>query len=242
MNEKDLNIEYICEKTLLDKDDELVPIILDLIKDSYKAGLCQAEFDNTMNLIEENEELKKINEEHKKLNGDLRKENQEIRLDQTKKVFHVLTHVLLNGGCTYRYLIYDLLDFKPKNYSDLIEGMNIVNAIATLEELKKQVEDLFSENRNLRKKLENCMTFEDYKYTLNKKIKLETQQKEFIKYLEDEIKINTPKARWKHYNEDGFNDYDVENGYGVLMRPVYMTLKEILQKYKSIIGGNKDEK
>lgn len=58
MNEKDLNIEYICEKTLLNKDDELVPIILNLIQDSYKAGLCQAEFDNTMNLIEENEELK----------------------------------------------------------------------------------------------------------------------------------------------------------------------------------------
>lgn len=30
--------------------------------------------------------------------------------------------------------------------------------------------------------------------------------------------------------------YDVENGYGVLMRPVYMTLKEILHKYKRIIG------
>lgn len=58
MNEKDLNIEYICEKTLLNKYDELVPIILNLIQDSYKAGLCQAEFDNTMNLIEENEKLK----------------------------------------------------------------------------------------------------------------------------------------------------------------------------------------
>lgn len=59
MNEKDLNIEYICKKTLLNKGDELVPIILDLIQESYKAGLCQAEFDNTMNLIEETQELKK---------------------------------------------------------------------------------------------------------------------------------------------------------------------------------------
>lgn len=59
MNEKDLNIEYICDKTLLNKDDELVPIILSLIQESYKAGLCQTEFDNTMNLIEENQELKK---------------------------------------------------------------------------------------------------------------------------------------------------------------------------------------
>lgn len=58
-NDDDLNIEYICNKTLLDKNDELVPIILDIINESYKAGLCQAEFDNTMNLIEENQELKK---------------------------------------------------------------------------------------------------------------------------------------------------------------------------------------
>lgn len=58
MNENDLNIEYICEKTLLNKDDELVPIILDLIQESYRAGLCQTEFDNTMNFIEENQELK----------------------------------------------------------------------------------------------------------------------------------------------------------------------------------------
>lgn len=58
MSEKDLNIEYICEKTLLNKDDELVPIILDLMQESYRAGLCQAEYDNTMNLIEENQALK----------------------------------------------------------------------------------------------------------------------------------------------------------------------------------------
>ena len=62
MSEKDLNIEYICEKTLLNKDDELVPIILDLIKESYKAGLCQAEYDNTMDLIEENQRFKKLHE------------------------------------------------------------------------------------------------------------------------------------------------------------------------------------
>ena len=67
MSEKDLNIEYICEKTLLNKDDELVPIILSLIQESYKAGLCQTEFDNTMNLIEENQELKKQVEENKQL-------------------------------------------------------------------------------------------------------------------------------------------------------------------------------
>lgn len=145
----------------------------------------------------ENQELKKINEEHKKLNGDLRKENQEIRLDQTKKVFHALTHVLLNGGCTYRYLIYDLLGFKLENYSDLIEGMNIVNAIATLEELKRQLENY--------KKL-------GFKHLQDKNNNLETQQKEFINFLEDNYKET--QDIW------------------------YI---KILQKYKSIIGVS-DEK
>lgn len=58
-NENDLNIEYICNKTLLDKNDELVPIILDMIKESYKAGLCQTEYDNTIELMKENNKLKK---------------------------------------------------------------------------------------------------------------------------------------------------------------------------------------
>lgn len=89
------------------------------------------------------------------------------------------------------------------------------------QELKKQVEDLFSENRNLRKKLENCMTFEDYKYTLNKKIKLETQQKEFIKYLEDEI-----------HSCEAVSDLLFNSNKEM---KVY---KEILQKYKEIIGDD----
>jgi hypothetical protein len=48
MSEEDLNVKYIREKTGLVENDELIPIILEMIKDSYKAGLCQAEYDNTM--------------------------------------------------------------------------------------------------------------------------------------------------------------------------------------------------
>ncbi len=63
MSEKDLNIKYIQDKTGLVDNDELIPIILEMIQESYKAGLCQSEFDNTMGLIEENQELKKQLEE-----------------------------------------------------------------------------------------------------------------------------------------------------------------------------------
>ncbi len=144
------------------------------LKQKYENAV--ADYETTM---AENKELKQINEEHKKLNGDLRKENQEIRLDQTKKVFHVLTHVLLNGGCTYRYLISDLLGFKLEIYSDLIEGMNIVNAIATLEELKEQVEnkeDFINKLQATKDKLDKW----DYENTM--------KQKEFINFLEDNYK------------------------------------------------------
>lgn len=58
MTEEDLNIKYIREKTGLVENDELIPIILEMIQESYKAGLCQAEYDNTMDLIEENKQLK----------------------------------------------------------------------------------------------------------------------------------------------------------------------------------------
>lgn len=151
MNEKDLNIEYICEKTLLSKDDKLVPIILDLIQDSYKAGLCQSEFDNTMNLIEEIQELK-------------------------------------------------------KQLEDKCDFINKLQAV------------------------KNKLNKWDYENTM--------KQQKFIKYLEDEIEQNTPNVRWKHYNEDYFNDYDVENPICIEIKPTNKVLKEVLQKYKKIVNGS----
>lgn len=60
MSEEQLNIKYICENTGLVENDKLIPIILGMIKDSYKAGLTQAEIDNTMGLIEENQKYKEV--------------------------------------------------------------------------------------------------------------------------------------------------------------------------------------
>ena len=94
MNEKDLNIEYICKKTLLNKGDELVPIILDLIQESYKAGLCQAEFDNTMDLIEEIRRLKKqLENKYEKvgtLTGELLYEENTKLINQQKEFINYL--------------------------------------------------------------------------------------------------------------------------------------------------------
>ena len=61
----------------------------------------------------------------------------------------------------------------------------------------------------------------------NKKHK--NQQKEFIEYMNKTIE------------ELEYDDVDDEEMKGYLIQRIH-TFKEILQKYKSIIGGNKDEK
>lgn len=153
MNENDLNIEYICEKTLLNKDDELVPIILDLIQESYKAGLCQAEFDNTMNLIEENEELKQKYE---------------------------------NAVADYE------------------------TTMAEKEQLKKQLKDKTEDYKRMK---------DNFDSKVDVLTKIDTQRKEFIKYLED--KINFYKINTQGYSMDLF--------------------EEILQKYKRITGVSNEK-
>lgn len=62
-----------------------------------------------------------------------------------------------------------------------------------------------------------------------------TQQKEFINYLEDKIYSIEPKGTGINYN----CEYDSEEDYVMAMQEQSRlnTLKEILQKYKSIIGG-----
>lgn len=85
------------------------------------------------------------------------------------------------------------------------------------QELEKQLEDLFNENRTLRKKIENHMTFEDYNHTLSEKVKLKKQQKEFIEYLTSYIELLNNKP-----------DLIEESQKDIL--------KEILSKYKEITG------
>lgn len=176
MSEKDLNIEYICEKTLLNKDDELVPIILSLIQESYKAGLCQTEFDNTMNLIEENQELKKQ------------------------------------------------LEVGNKQYCDLVEEKEILQEQLSIKTL--QLEELKSSKRDYTQ--ENILEM--------KMFKLQTQQKEFIKYLEDTIKKEQKNL------DDLCDIYKVpkENNstYKFLCSFIHK-IKKILSKYKEIIGDDK---
>lgn len=95
---------------------------------------------------------------------------------------------------------------------------------------------MISENQELKKKLENCYCnrtdcsarIKDSKVYDSLVQTKETQQKEFISYLEDEINVlnvvNSTPCGLSFENK--------------ITRKVY---QEILQKYKGIMGGNKNE-
>ena len=89
------------------------------------------------------------------------------------------------------------------------------------EELKKQLEEY--ENEPLTNKISRIDCVVSNIYSRNK-----TQQKEFIEYLEDEIKQINPKEL--DIGELNLRLDDIKFTQ-------YLIYKEILQKYKNIIGG-----
>lgn len=132
----------------------------------------------------------------------LQQENQELK-EQNKKEFA------------------DYIKFKKEQYDEYLEKIN----------------KLIKENQELKKQLENNskINVSDHKYAStceDKVIILETQQKEFIKYLEDE------KDRLAR---ECSNIYEDSLGHTRLVNAdIFDEVNEILQKYKSIIG-DKDE-
>lgn len=95
------------------------------------------------------------------------------------------------------------------------------------------INNLLKENKDLKKQLE------EYKYShscsfvdtcKNVTIANYNQQKEFINYLEDEIKRINPK-------ELGIGELNLR--LDDIKFTQYLIYKEILQKYKSIIGDDK---
>lgn len=101
-------------------------------------------------------------------------------------------------------------EIKDKTFFDLYD-------MPSYEELKKQLKEY--------KRL-------GFKHLNDKCNKLENQQKEFIKYLEDEIKQINPKIL-----DDGELNLRLDD----IKYTQYLTYKEILQKYKEIIGVSDDK-
>lgn len=102
------------------------------------------------------------------------------------------------------------------------------------------LDDLLKENQELKKQIEetNKMIekcgFVNIEQVMLSYCGLITQQKEFVKYLEIKIYNIEPKGTSINYN----CEYDSEEDYISAMKEYSKlnTFKEILQKYKSIIG------
>lgn len=131
------------------------------------------------------------------------------------------------------------------NEQDVLGAFLLVNNPIVLSEeetkdVQKAIKKLQQENQELKKQVEEYKKQVDkglyntclpYTTGYNKAIEdKETQQKEFIKYLEDEIKF--------YKNRDTYIVADILGSYDLNDIELKL-LEEILSKYKEIIGDDK---
>ena len=154
-------------------------------------------------------------------------------------------------------LLKEIMKLPKIETNNSISAMNVINVddlMSAVDRLNKipDYNDLLKENKELEKQLENTINSytEEHNLRHNSDLKLDllkTQQKEFIKYLEDKIDIcdcfldtvksdleNTPyrvMSSIKKYITTLIKENEIEH-------KVY---KEILQKYKEIIGVSDDK-
>ena len=115
-----------------------------------------------------------------------------------------------------------------ENYCTLRETFDPFEMFYENQELKKQLEEknkpqIFIETQDMEERYAEGL-YQDYLEEENKKYK--NQQKEFIKYLEDLIKQNETVVE--------VSKYGLPKNCSKLLIDFY---KEILSKYKEIIGG-----
>ena len=118
----------------------------------------------------------------------------------------------INGVYKERTYLYNKLSAEKEQLNSLVNSCQ-----EEIRQLKKQLEDTNEELELVRCDLHN-RTSERNGYYRNIEI-LENQQKEFIKYLEDYLKL--------------FDKMDID------AKISYDMFEEILQKYKEIIGDDK---
>lgn len=105
--------------------------------------------------------------------------------------------------------------------SRMLDKMNLISVVQQLskediELVQNYVEMIEEENQELKKQLEE-RNIEYFKGVYDTNNKYYEQQKEFIKWLEDYLKL--------------FDNMDIEE------QASYDTLEEILQKFKEIMNG-----
>ena len=110
----------------------------------------------------------------------------------------------------------------------------IMNLQAKNQELKKQLENCYCNRTDCSSRIKDSKQYDSLVQ------KIENQQKEFIEYLESEIKIVEDKI--VKYDELLMNGKETDIDYyeSMINKGMSDACKEILSKYKEIIG-DKDE-
>lgn len=134
----------------------------------------------------------------------------------------------------------------PFTLKDVIEYADmIVVDIPKYEDTKDyNVFDLIRENQDLKKQLEESINSYTEENALRHKMSLDlntvkTKQKEFIEWLERKVKKYTPNLRVNVFDEYGNRIAQYINAE-VYEIPPEDVVKEVLSKYKEIIGGSND--
>lgn len=137
--------------------------------------------------------------------------------------------------------------------SKMLSKMNLISVVQQLpkediETIQGYVEMIEEKNQELKEELEeskdnyNCLLNQkkQFEYIMSKQVDYQGQQKEFVKYLEDEIQQqetvieeNQEKSYFFKY-EDEKEDLKLSSQKAYIRRIIF---EEILQKYREVIGG-----
>ena len=120
--------------------------------------------------------------------------------------------------------------FDEEEHNKLKE--EITNLSKEIDMWNSKYNDMFDENRMLKKQLEEYKRL-GFEHLQDKCNQLENQQKEFIKYLQEEK--NKLAKECSHIYEDSLGHTRLVN------EDKFNEADKILQKYKSIIGDDKVE-
>lgn len=217
---------------------EEIKEILEELENMYEISELEEQVNNInkirdyiINLQQENKQLKE-----QLLITQTNEETFRLEMEDITRILGLDEDIIFDDVKTYARSLKEnkILRENAEHNDKVVDKVNWENMLLKkkYEQLKKQVDEY--------KKL-------GFKYLQDKNNNLETQQKEFISYLENEIYSIEPKGTGINYN----CEYDSEEDYINAMeeQSKLNTFKEILSKYREIIGsdinvssiGDKDE-
>ena len=206
---------------------EEIKEILEELENMYEISELEEQVNNInkirdyiINLQQENKQLKE-----QLLATQTNEETFRLEMEDITRILGLDEDTIFDDVKTYARSLKEnkILRENAEHNDKVVDKVNWENMLLKkkYEQLKKQVDEY--------KKL-------GFKYLQDKNNNLETQQKEFISYLENEIYSIEPKGTGINYN----CEYDSEEDYINAMeeQSKLNTFKEILSKYREIIGSD----